>query len=157
MVESATLDSLGIAAVRRRVQLHPGQSVLAHLAIPGKETVAGAMCADAPDLEHNAVIRLIVLDAESGKPLSGRAFLWWRGDGAAALKAESSGSGASQAVQLDSAGAAVGCDLPAGRTIHIESLPGAPASWSDSLRVEPGEVGWRVRKVVVSKGEEEDG
>lgn len=150
VVGAPALDSLGVSGPVDTVRLTAAGGPDLALAIPSRATLAASMCPGRSndDPGGGAAVRVMVLDSLAGRPLGeGAARLWWRRFTGALSTRDLAEHVDGFIVRLDSLGSFIACDLPADELLHIGSLRDSLPVWSDTLRVAPREVGWRVLRV----------
>lgn len=140
------LDSLGLEHRVSTVEVGMGASLTRALRFPTYDELAAQLCTVPVDFRQQAVIRFIVVDERTGRPLANTP--------AAIVRAPSRPAPGDSAVfataldvTLDEHGAYVACALGEDEIVRLESAPGAVVAWSQAVRARPGVVGWYVMKV----------
>ena len=148
VASSPALDSLGVPGPADTVRITARGGPDVALAIPSRATLAATMCQRQASDSRLAVLRVTVLDSSRGVPVSNSpARVWWRKFTGAMSSGNLTEHDEGYVAQLDSLGRFTACDLPSDALLHVESPRDAGPGWSDTLRVAPGEVGWRVLRV----------
>jgi len=140
------LDSLGIQHLAQTVDVDAGKATALTLRFPSNEELGLRMCEVQLDFTRRSIIRFIVIDKATGKPLSKAPALFSRvplgQDGKPATDSITTSE-----VTLDDGGGLLVCDLQADEIVRIEATPDSPDLWGENIRPRSGLIGWHVIKV----------
>lgn len=149
-LRAPTLDSLGVTLPAANVRVPSREARNVQLALPARSELARLMCGKVQDLTEKAVVRIIVVDRQTSRPLRNTpARVSWRTYTGGKVGFLETISG--EVAQLDSSGSLTACDLPGDHLIEVQSIQDASLEWRDTVRTTPGEVSWRVRRVDVTR------
>jgi len=140
------LDSLGVEHLGRTVEVNPGQSPPLDLVFPSYEDLASRMCAERMDLGRAAIIRFLVVDAATGKPLANTPAILSRVPLDATGKPVAD-SAVSYDVTLDAKGGFLGCAMRSDEVVRLEAAPESSKRWMETIRPRAGVIGWHLIKV----------
>jgi hypothetical protein len=124
----------------------PGQSPPIAIRFPTYEELAERICKDPVDFEKSAIIRFLIADATTGKPLANTPAILSRvpiGEGGKVV----ADSAASYDVTLDARGGFLACGLRGDEIVRIEAVPEAATPWMETIRPRAGTIGWHVVRV----------
>jgi len=141
------LDSLGLDDLSAAVDVARGATSTLRLYFPSMAELSRRLCADAAPLDRSAIIRFIVVDSATGRPMQDAPVAVFRRtraviDGQVVDSITTLYAGA-----LDAQGAYVACGIPDGDMVQIEGRVGEEASWSSAAVSTAGAIGWQVIRV----------
>jgi carboxypeptidase family protein len=143
LLKHPVLDSLGMELPAGTVEVAPHGTVELTIVFPTNAALAQRMCPAPIDLEHEAVVRFIVVDSAGVSVGRAPFLLAWQADSAARTPGEGD-----QEIRidglLDERGSHVACGLPVGAAVRFEAGAGAAAPWRGLFKVSAGTIGWTV-------------
>ena len=137
------LDSLGIKHLARTVDVEAGKPLTLNLRFPSNQELAARMCEAKVDFDHHAIIRFLVVDQSTGKPLAHTPVVFSRVPIDSVGKAMVD-SVASYDVTLDAGGGFLACALRSDEIVRIEAVPETTTPWAETVRPRAGLIGWHV-------------
>ena len=147
VLRHAALDSLGLEHLAATVDVGSGTLAKMELPFPSNAELAKRLCGETVTIDREAVVRLIVVDSTTGRPLPHALVrITHRGpenvNGAAGDSLTSLHEG-----RLDAQGSFVACGVPDRAMLRIEGRdPGAP-EWSSTAQADAGTIGWMLVRV----------
>ena len=146
VLRHAALDSLGVHNLGEVIDVDAGKATMVALRFPSNDELALRMCGVSVNFGSQSVIRFIVIDQASGKPLANTTALFSRvpigQDGRPAVD-----SVTAYEVTLDDTGGLLVCGLRGDEIIRLEALPTATELWGENIRPRPGLIGWHVIRI----------
>lgn len=141
------LDSLGIDGLSTTVDVTRGATATLRLYFPSMAELSRRLCADTAPLDRTAIIRFIVVDSASGRPLQDAPVTVFRHtrsivDGQTVDSITTVYEGT-----LDSQGGYVACGIPDGDMVQIVSRTGDESAWSSAALSTAGTIGWQLVRV----------
>lgn len=140
------LDSLDVRGLGQVIDVNAGKETTLALRFPSNAELAVRMCGAEVNFERQSIIRFIVVDRQTGKPLSKSPALFSRvplgQDGRPAVDSISAFD-----VTLDDTGGLLACGLRGDEIVRIEAPPNATDLWGENIRPRPGLIGWHVIRV----------
>lgn len=140
------LDSLGVAHLARTIDVEAGSSPPLALRFPSYDELAERMCNARIDFERRAIIRFLVRDQSSGRPLANTPAVLSRVPLGADGKTVAD-SAVAYDITLDAQGGFLGCGLRADEIVRIEAVPETSPPWRETIRPRAGVIGWHVVRV----------
>jgi hypothetical protein len=140
------LDSLGIHNLGEVIDVNAGKATALALRFPSNEELALRMCGLPVKFDSQSVIRFLVIDQGTGKPLSKTAALFSRvpigQDGKPVVDSVSA-----YEVTLDDDGGLLVCGLRGDEIVRLEAVPTSASLWGENIRPRPGLIGWHVIRI----------
>jgi hypothetical protein len=146
VLRHAALDSLGVHSIGQVIDVDAGKATTLALRFPSNDELALRMCGVAVNFESQSVIRFIVINQATGKPLSKAQALFSRvpvgQDGKPVVDSVSA-----YEVTLDDGGGLLVCGLRGDEIVRVEAMPNAPDLWGENIRPRAGLIGWHVIRI----------
>ena len=142
----AALDSLGVHSIGEAIDVDAGKATTLALRFPSNEELALRMCGVPVSFTDHSVIRFIVINQATGKPLANTAALFSRvpvgQDGRPVVDSVST-----YEVTLDDTGGLLVCGLRGDEIVRLEATPDTSDPWGENIRPRPGLIGWHVIRI----------
>jgi hypothetical protein len=142
----AALDSLGVHSLGETIDVDAGKATTLALRFPSNEELALRMCGVPVSFTDHSVIRFIVINQATGKPLANTAALFSRvpvgQDGRPVVDSVST-----YEVTLDDTGGLLVCGLRGDEIVRLEATPDTSDPWGENIRPRPGLIGWHVIRI----------
>ena len=140
------LDSLAVRGIGEVIDVDAGKETKLALRFPSNDELAVRMCGVAVNFARQSIIRFIVVDKATGKPLAKSPALFSRvplgQDGRPVVDSINAYD-----VTLDDGGGLLACGLRGDEIVRIEAPPNATDLWGENIRPRPGLIGWHVIRV----------